>query len=165
MSANSIGQTKHRYKYKLKLENTPSRFTTIADSTISKQSIRVFVSDFLGREIPFAVVKVFTNNLDTTFLTDVSGYLYIPMTENSCRVTISYISYNDLEIDTLKIENSVSTILKATLTLRMSAKICSIRSFNKLSKDKIKEIAKKFSANPFDTEIIENKTYGIVCQL
>ena len=160
-----IGQTKYLYKYDLKLEDAPSSFTVTPDSGTSESSVKVFVTDFLGRQIPFAKIRVLSAGLDKAFITDASGYLFLPTTTSSFKFIISSVSHNDLVIDSFNTPNSTSTILKAKLTLHVSRQRCSVNSVNKLTLKEINEIAKRFSANPFDAKILENKTYAVTCQL
>jgi len=122
------------------------------------------VTDVLNKQIAFAKIRVLSAELDKTFQTDASGYLYLPLTTSNYKLIISSISHNDLVIDSFHTLNLNSTILKVKLTLQMSQQRCSVNSVKKMTSTEIKEIAERFSVNPFDTEILQNKSYAVTCQ-
>jgi hypothetical protein len=163
------------YKYKLKLEDQPSKFISMRDSSASEKTVKLYVTDFINRPLPFCTVLMVTHGRNITYTTDASGFLLLKPDIGIYELIISSPSYTMLELhppsntmielNTQTQLKSIGIIIKVALTLKMSNKSCSIVSNKKLDDKEINQIAKTFSTNPYDTEISGSKIYSIICDL
>jgi hypothetical protein len=152
-----------KYNYKLILEDQPSKFVTLQDSSSSYNSLKFYITDFINKPLPFCTVTMITDARDTVYTTDVSGYLFSKPITNIYKLVITHPGYTMLEFYPQAQFNSKAKIIKVALTLKMASRSCDVISTKMLRNEEINQIAKEFSANPYDTKISENKTYFVIC--
>ena len=170
-----LSAQEYKYKYKLKLEDQPSKFISMPDSSTSEKTVKLYITDFINRPLPFCTVLMVTHGRNITYTTDASGFLLLKPDVGIYKLLISSPShtmlelhppsYTMIELNAQTRFKSNATIMKVALTLKMSTKSCSIVSNKKLDDNEINQIAKTFSANPYDTEIYGSKIYSIICDL
>lgn len=153
------------YEYKLKLENSPAKFFVTRDSISSEKSIKLYVTDFSNYPLSFCGVKMIVDNITNTFTTNADGYLFLKPGTANWKLVITYPTYSTFELNSGAISESTSSVLKVMMTFEMASKTCKIISSKRMDTNEVNQIVKKFSANPFDPEILESKAYNVICNL
>ncbi len=161
---NSSAQSSFKYQYKLKLTTSPAKYSVMEDTSAKANLLKVYVTDFLGNPLPFCTIQLITENVSTTFTSDVMGFLQLHVSPLNWTLSITSPSYSMFILNSEIISIKSASILKVMMTFDMSSKVCQIISSKSLDSNQIDQIAKKYSANPFDPEISKSKTFGIICQ-